>query len=130
MWDERTTNEHQRHQSGKTYSLVEMKFRRDKNWTKPTSRMAWQRVPNRRPNTLRKGERIDVIADAEVVQSDFKRRSISKCATSILKETVSIKEDKIINKARFTSKVAKPILYSHFCCLRLTDRQSSLKITC
>ena len=26
-----TNNEHQRHQSGKTYSLVEMKFRRDKN---------------------------------------------------------------------------------------------------
>ena len=33
MWDieqRRTTNEQQRHQSGKTYSLVEMKFRRDK----------------------------------------------------------------------------------------------------
>ena len=27
----RRTNERQRHQSGKTYSLVEMKFRRDKN---------------------------------------------------------------------------------------------------
>jgi len=26
-----TTNDDERHQSGKTYSLVEMKFRRDKN---------------------------------------------------------------------------------------------------
>ena len=30
MWDTEQ-QQHQRHQSGKTYSLVEMKFRRDKN---------------------------------------------------------------------------------------------------
>jgi len=28
---QQTTNKRQRHQSGKTYSLVKMKFRRDKN---------------------------------------------------------------------------------------------------
>merc|ERR1712208_272639 len=39
MHDERTNEQQQRHQSDKTYSLVEMKFRRDKKCTSKISKV-------------------------------------------------------------------------------------------
>ena len=46
----RTNDDERRHQSGKTYSLVEMKFRRDKNFTKsqfqPSNSKRWQDIPS------------------------------------------------------------------------------------